>query len=297
MDWVVFAFLAPILWSVCNVIDKFLLEKRIRNPISYQIIITLFNTISIIIILLIAPISTNVHGFLLGMITGLLGVIAVIFYNKSMIYEEASRVVPLAYLSSIVVLILAYIFLGEFFNFEKYLGVIFIFIGGGLISYKKTKKKWYFSSAVKFILISAFLWGVSSVISKYTLGFIDFFTLTLWQLLGYLIFGPLFLLSYRVRISFLKDIRKFNKKIIILMIMNTLIYLIAVLAFLYATANGMISLVYAIASTQPFFIFIYMLIVTKLAPKIVKERIDKSTISLKIMAILLIVLGSWLTVF
>ncbi len=123
MDWVIFAFLAPLLWSVCNVIDKFLLEKRIRNPISYQIIMTFFNTINIIIILLIAPISTNFYGFLFGIITGLLGVIAVIFYNKSMIYEEASRVVPLVYINSIFVLILAYIFLGELFNFGKYLGV------------------------------------------------------------------------------------------------------------------------------------------------------------------------------
>lgn len=297
MDWVIFAFLAPVLWSVCNVIDKFFLEKRVRNPISYQIIITFFNTISIIIILLIAPISTNFYGFLIGIITGLIGVIAVIFYNKAMIYEEASRVVPLAYLSSIFVLILAYIFLGEVFNFEKYLGIIFIFIGGLLISYKKIEKKWHFSSTVKLILISAFLWGASSVISKYTLGFIDFFSLTLWQLIGYLIFGPLFLLSSKVRKSFLKDIRKFNKKAIALMTVNTLIYLIAALSFLFAISIGMISLVYAITSTQPFFIFVYMLIMSKLAPKIVKERVDKSTIFLKSIAIFLIFIGSWLTTF
>jgi len=297
MDWFILAFLAPVLWSVCNVIDKFLLEKHIRNPISYQIIITFFNTINIIIILLIAPISTNFYGFLFGIITGLLGVIAVIFYNKSMIYEEASRVVPLTYLSSIFVLILAYIFLGEVFNFEKYLGIIFIVMGGALISYKKIERKWYFSSAVKFILISALLWGASSIISKYTLGFIDFFTLTLWQLIGYLIFGPLFLLSRKVRTSFLKDIRVFNKKFIILMVLNTLIYLIAVLSFLFAASIEMISLVYAIVSTQPFFIFIYMLMISKLAPKIVKERIDKSTILLKLIAIFLIFFGSWLTAF
>ena len=297
MDWVIFAFLAPIFWSVCNVIDKFLLEKHIRDPISYQILITFFNTISILIILLIAPISTNFYGFLLGIIIGLLGVIAVIFYNQSMIYEEASRVVPLAYLSSIFVLILAYIFLGEVFNLEKYLGIISIFIGGIVISYKKIKKKWYLSSAIKFILISAFLWGVGSVISKYTLGFIDFYALTVWQLLGYLIFGPLFLLSRKVRKSFLKDIRVFNKKIIILMTLNALFYLIGVLSFYFAASIGMISLVYAITSTQPLFIFIYMLMMTRLAPKIVKERVDKSTISLKIIAISLIILGSWLTAF
>ncbi|MHA1874359.1 MAG: EamA family transporter, partial [Candidatus Heimdallarchaeaceae archaeon] len=272
MDWVLFALLAPLFWACCNVIDKFLLEKRIRDAISYQIIITLFNTINIVILLLIAPISTNFYGFILGMIIGLLGIIAVTFYNKSMIYEEASRVVPLVYLSSIFVLILAYIFLGEVFNLEKYIGIIFIVIGGALISYKKIVKKWYFSSAVKFTLIAAFLWGASSVISKYTLGFIDFFTLTVWQLIGYLVFGPLFLLSRRVRRNFLKDIRKFDKKITILMVLNTLFYLIGLLSFFFAASIGMISLVYAIVSTQPFFIFIYMLLISKLAPQIIREK-------------------------
>ena len=297
MEWFLFALLAPILWSFCNVMDKFLLEKHIKNAISYEIVITIFNTISIVILLFIAPISTNLYGFLFGITIGLIGVIAVIFYNSSMIHEEASRVVPIVYLSSIFVPILAYIFLGEFFKLEKYLAIIFIVLGGALISYKRIAKKWRFSSAIKFALISAFLWAVTSVMSKYILGFIDFFTLTVWQLVGYLIFGPLFLLSSKVRTNFLKDIRRFNKKITVLMIINTLIYLIGVLSFFFATSIGMISLVYAIVSTQPFFIFIYMLIMSKIAPKIIKEKIDKSTIVLKLIAIFLIIIGSWFIAF
>ena len=295
MDWFIFALLSPLLWAGCNLIDKFLLEKHIKNPISYQLFITIFNAINIVIILLIAPLSTNFYGFILGIIIGLIGVIAIIFYNKSMIQEEASRVVPLVYLSSIFVPILAYIFLGETLNLEKYFGIFFIFVGGALISYKKIKKKWRFSSVVKFVLIAAFLWGASSVISKYTLGFIDFYTLTVWQLVGYLIFGPLFLLSYKVRRNFLKDVRKFNRKTIFLMVLNSLIFLIGILSFYFATSIEMISLVYAIVSTQPLFIFIYMFTMSKLAPKIIKEKIDKSTVFLKIIAIILIILGSWFT--
>jgi hypothetical protein len=81
------------------------------------------------------------------------------------------------------------------------------------------------------------------------------------------------------------------------MTLNALIYLVAVLSFFYAISIGMISLVYAVVSTQPFFIFIYMLLMTKLAPKIVKEEIDKSTIILKLVAIFLIFFGSWLIAF
>lgn len=297
MEWLIFALLAPILWAFTNVIDKFLLEKHIRNPISYEIFITIFNLIGIITVLLIARVSTDLYGAFLSIISGGISVIAVVFYNNSMIHEEASRVIPIVYFSSIFVSILAYVFLGEFFNLEKYLGIIFIFLGGVLISYKKIDKKWCFSSAIKFALISAFLWAISSILTKYTLGFIDFYTLTVWQLVGYFIFGPLFLLSDKVRTNFLEITRKFNKKIFVLMTLNSLIYLVAVLSFFYAISIGKVSLVYSVISTQPFFIFIYMLIISKLAPKIVKEEIDKSTIILKLVAVFLIFFGSWLIVF
>jgi drug/metabolite transporter (DMT)-like permease len=297
MEWFIYALLAPILWAGCNVLDKIILEKHIKNPISYQIVISFFDIISIIILLIIAPISTNIFGFFMGIMIGVIGVIAVIFYNKSIKDEEASRVVPLAYISSIFVPILAYIFLGEILNFQKYLGVIFILIGGILISFKKTIEKWHFSSAVKFMIISAFLWGVSSIIAKYVLNSIDYFSLTLWQFLGYIITVPLLLATSNSRENFWGYLKNFNKKIFSLMIINTIIYLIAILAFYFATSITDISLVYAIASTQPFFIFIYMLIITTIAPSIVKEKIDKSSILFKIIAICLIFIGTLLIEF
>jgi len=292
MDWFLLAFIPPIFWAFCNVIDKFLLEKYIKDPISYQIFISFFDIISIVIILVLSSVSGNFYVFLLGITIGMLGVIATTLYNKSMLDEEASRVVPLVYLDSIFVVILAYIFLGEVFNFQKYLGIILIVAGGILISLKKMVKKWCFSSAVKFILIAGFLWAISSIISKYTLNFTDYFSLTAFQMLGYIIFGPLFLLSNRIRKNFLSCMKRFDKKAFLLMISVTLIYLIGVLSFYFAASISSISLVYAIVSTQPFFIFTYMLIITKMAPGIVKEEIDKSTILLKIIAICLIFLGT-----
>jgi drug/metabolite transporter (DMT)-like permease len=216
-----------------------------------------------------------------------------IFYDKSMIEEEASRVIPLIYVDSIFVAVLAYIFLGEIFNFQKYLGIILIVTGGILISFKKIKK-WHFSSAIKFILVSAILLGITGVMTKYVLGFIDYFSLLASEFLGYIIFGPLFLLSNNIRKNFMNDIKRFNKKVFLLFLINTTIALMASLSFLFATSISSVSLVYAVISTQPFFIFVYMLIITKLAPNIIKEKIDKSTILLKIIAICVIFLGTFL---
>jgi transporter family protein len=293
MDWLLFAFIPPMFWAICNVIDKFLLEKYIKDPISYQILISFFDAVSLIIILFLSPISGNAYVFLLGIMIGILGLVATTLYNKSMLDEEASRVVPLVYLDSIFVVILAYIFLGEVFNLQKYLGIILVIAGGILISLKKIVRKWHFSPTIKFILIAGFLWAISSVISKYTLNFTDYFSLTAFQMLGYIVFGPLFLFSNRARMNFLSCIKRFDRKVFLLMIIVTLIYLVGVLSFYFAVSISSISLVYAIASTQPFFIFAYMLIITKIAPSIVKEEIDKSTVLLKIIAICLIFLGTF----
>jgi len=293
MEWFIYALLAPILWAVCNVIDKFLLEKHIKNPICYEIFICLFEIISLIIIFVISPILINNYGFIIGITIGIISVIAMIFYDKSMIEEEASRVIPLIYVDSIFVAVLAYIFLGEIFNFQKYLGIILIVTGGILISFKKIKK-WHFSSAIKFILVSAILLGINGVMTKYALGLIDYFSLLASEFLGYIIFGPLFLLSNNIRKNFMNDIKRFNKKVFLLFLINTTIALMASLSFLFATSISNVSLVYAVISTQPFFIFVYMLIITKLAPNIIKEKIDKSTILLKIIAICVIFLGTFL---
>jgi len=292
MEWFIYAILAPILWAAGNVIDKFLLEKHIKNPISYQILLSLFDIISLMTILIIFPISINIYGFILGATVGIISVIAVTFYNRSLMEEEASRIVPMIYLDSIFVAILAYIFLGEILNFQKYLGIILIVMGGILISFKKIKK-WHFSSTIKFILVTALLLGTTGIITKYALSFIDYSSLLASQLIGYIIFGSLFLLSKNIRGNFLNNIKKFSKKVFLLMLINSIIALMASLFFLSATSISAVSLVYAIISIQPFFIFLYMLIITKIAPNIIKEKIDKSTLLLKITAIFLIFLGTF----
>lgn len=293
MEWFIYAILAPILWAAGNVIDKFLLEKHIKNPVSYQVLISLFDIISLIIILIIFPISINIYGFILGVTVGIISAIAITFYNRSLIEEEASRIVPLIYLESIFVAILAYIFLGEILNFQKYLGIIFIVMGGILISFKKIKK-WHFSSTIKFILVTAILLGTTGIITKYTLGFIDYSSLLVSELIGYIIFGSLFLLSKNIRENFFKSVKNFKKKIFSLMLINSIISLMASLCYLSATSLSPVSLVYAIISIQPFFIFLYMLVITRIAPNIIKEKIDKSTLLLKITAILLIFIGTFL---
>lgn len=295
MDWLIFALLAPIFWAGANVVDKFLLTKYIRNPFSYQIL-GIFIYIPIIpLLLFLIPITSSYPGFLLGIIIGLIDIGTILFYNKAMMLEEASRVIPLSYLNVVFVLPLAYLFFGEFLSLQKYFGVILLVIGAMLISYKKINgEKWKFSPAFKFILILALLWAFINISDKFTLGFIDYWSFIFWLTVGYMIAGLILFSFKKLRQEFLRVARKMNKKILSVRALSVIFYYVGLVFFFLALTKGFVSLVSAVISIQPFITFLYTTTLTLFVPQVIKEKIDKRTISLKLIAICLIFLGVWL---
>jgi len=295
MDWLIFAFLAPVLWGGCNVIDKFLLSKKFKNPYSYQLWLVLMDAVAVFILSIFFPISFDYPGFILGIIAGIISVISLIFYNKAMLVEEASVVIPLSYINVLFTIPLAYVFLKEVLILWKYLGIVFLFIGAFLISYKKVKsKKWIFSPAIKPILTAALMWTCASILEKYSLNSIDPFSLWFWFLVGFVIGGLPSLISPRIRNDFLKTIKEMDRNVVLLTILNLLFSYSAFNLFLLAISIGFVSLVVGIVSIQPFIVFLYTTLLTLFLPHVIRERIDKSTISFKLIAIFLIFIGSWM---
>jgi drug/metabolite transporter (DMT)-like permease len=295
MDWLLLAFLAPVLWASCNVIDKFLLEKHIKNPISYQLMGMLVYTPIIILFPILLPISFAYPLFLLGFAIGLIDISAVLLYCKALTLEEASRVVPLSYLNTLFVLPLAYLFFEEVLSLQKYFGIILLLAGSILISYKKIElNKWKISSALRIILVLAALWAFVNVLDKYALQFMNYYSLIFWGTIGYST-AVLFLLSMkRLRQNFFRDFHRMNKKLLSVRILSLIFYYIGLVFFLSALNSGFVSLVSGIISIQPFITFLYTTTLTLLAPNIIEERIDKSIITLKLIAILFVFFGSWL---
>ncbi|MDI6825589.1 MAG: EamA family transporter [Candidatus Aenigmarchaeota archaeon] len=295
MDWLIFAFLAPVLWAGCNIVDKFLLTKYIKNPISYQILGILIYVPIIPLLLILVPISSSYPGFLLGIMIGLVDIGAILSYCKALTLEEASRVAPLSYLNAILVLPLAYVFFGELLSLQKYFGIILLVTGSILISFKKIRlKKWRVSPALRIILVLALLWACINVLDKYALGFMDYWSLIFWGTMGYLIAGSFLLSLKRLRQVLLRDFSKVNKKILSIRILPVIFYYTGLVFFLSALSKGFVSLVSGIISIQPFITFLYTTTLTLFAPNIIKEKIDRSTILLKFIAISFIFLGSWL---
>jgi len=297
MEWLIFALLAPMLWGIVNIIDKYSLEKLMKNSFSYQILICLTDALVMVPFILFTNISFAYPWYIWGIIIGMILGFIFVFYNKAIMVEETSRVIPMIYLNPIFVLPLAYIFLGEVLNLQKYIGVFLLVASAVLISYQKSKGKFKLSKALVYVLILDLMYGGLTITEKYVFNYFDYISFLFWTLLGAIISGFIFLMFPKLRRDFLNDMSKTDKKkLFFWRIVSMILYYVAVIFFYIAISEELASIVAAIPSVQPLFVLIYTLILSLFIPKILKEKISKSIVLIKVISIILLIIGTWLVV-
>jgi drug/metabolite transporter (DMT)-like permease len=253
------------------------------------------DAIPLLLTISLFPISFGYPGIIFAIFSGVCITFSLLFYNISMMKEEASRVVSLIYLYPLFVAILANIFLKEALNNLDYLGIFSLIIGGFLISVKRfTFNRVILTKVITFILASSFIWAISDVLAKVSLNTIDPWSLFFWSLFGSFISGWAMLLSPIIRKDFFMDIKNMKRKTSSLIVITCLIYYFAEICFFLALSEKYVSLISAISSLQPLITFIYILIVSNFVPSILVEKLRKKTILIKLIAISLICVGIYL---
>ncbi len=115
-----------------------------------------------------------------------------------------------------------------------------------------------------------------------------------WNFIGTLIIGFLLFCFPKIRGNFLNDIKKVGRTVLFWRILNTSMGLIAIIFYYIAISIGLVSLVAAISSVEPFFVFIFTLLLSIFVPRILKEDIGKGAVTTKALAIILIIVGTLL---
>ena len=294
MDWLIIAFAATVFWAVGVVIDKYILTKHMQDPFSYQLLYTI-TEMPVMLLLLFMPISYALPWSLLGIVGGLGIYPALILYFKAMAIEEASRVISLWYLSPIFVLLLAYVFLEEKLSLPSYLGVLFLVLGAIFISYRKEKgKNSVISPALGLILASGVLFAGYEILTKFVIDAVDYFSYFFWNLVGTSMIGFSLFCFSKTRSKFLTDIKRVNRNVLFWRIVNTSLGLVGTVFYYIAISSGPVSLVSAAGSLEPFFIFAFTLMLSLFVPRVLKEETGKKVLTIKALAIVLTVVGTWL---
>ncbi len=274
--------LASILFSVSNITDKYVLSKLNCKPVLMLLVSSSVGFLWGLAALLGSdftyPSGLNLFWVLMaGMsFTGM-----VYFYFKAMELEDISKVVPLFYSSPLIVTLLAVFFLGEVLDTQKYVG-IFLLVSAAI--FLSTKKSLAFNNRLGliFTLLSGFSLALNQIIVKYLLNFYDYWT----------VFGCIritaFLTMLPVVIWTLKDLKillKNQLKAVVIVTCNESMSFLAYLLLTFASAHVAISVVNALLATQPFFVLLFTVLLGFVFPKIIDEKLTRSTLAMKFIAI------------
>jgi uncharacterized membrane protein len=288
MLWIAFTLLAAIFWAVANIIDKHVMDKEIRDPFVSTffwglIAFLIMGVTSLLMGSVVIPLETTVYSLIAGIFYGF----AVLLFYRVILSEEISRVIPIILLTPIVVLILATVFLSEIFTPLRYLGIALLVLGSILISLKH-KAKYSLSPVLGLTLVSMVLFASRDFMVKVATLNAGIWPVMFWASVGWLAVSAGLFAVHHPRITK-------KAKIGIRHIMYNAIF--ATIAFIFSTmaiSFGFVSLVSALRSVQSLFVFLIAVAISLLWPGMIKEEVNRSVIKLKLIAIAIIIIGSFL---
>jgi drug/metabolite transporter (DMT)-like permease len=280
-----------------EVLDKFILAKRLPDAYSFNVLTMVYDLIPLALILAFVPVVVAWPWILIAFFTGLLIVPILLLYNFAMIREEASRVGALTNIYPAFVAVLAFAFLREDVSSSKYVGLLILVVGAVLISHRwsKASNRLVMSPALALILAYGFLWAINLTLSKFALGFIDYWSFYAWSLVGSFIGGVSMLASRRVRNGF-KSVTKTgrNRTLLYVLLTSSVFYVGDLSAVVAMWSGAAVSLVSALTATEPLFILTFASLISAFKPYAFKEPLDKTTLVTKAIAVTLIALGVYL---
>ncbi|MCL4468477.1 MAG: EamA family transporter [Deltaproteobacteria bacterium] len=293
MLWILFAIIANVLFAVSNLFDKFLIEKRVRDPLALTVFGGWIDLLFTLIIVLIHGLSITgplQAGVLL--LSGVLVELALIPYFKALSLEDASRISPLFQSMPVFVLLLSSVFLRETLTHRQMLGFLLILSGSFIVSMHKTDAGIFkIRKAFWWVLLASILWALPAVMFKFVVVKQTFWDALALEFFGVAIGATILFFLYKTRV--LAQIRDIGAGTWSILNINELIYIAGRVSNFYAITLGLVSLVAVLGGTIPLFVFLFGLMLSLWFPGIIKEDITRASIVTKISSIILVSCGLW----
>jgi drug/metabolite transporter (DMT)-like permease len=289
MNWILLTMLASISFAIANIIDKYIIVKWFKNPITPILTTGLVGLAASIFIYFVWGYSKLSYlEIMISIISGTLTMFAIYLYLKALKLEEISRVAALFYISPLFTLVLAAIFLHELLKPLNYVGVMLLVFGAILISIKSIKEI-KVSKGFLYMLLGTFCIAISGVLQKYILGFSDVKTVFAYSRIGGFLFIIPILFLYSK--DFINVVKTYGSKVILADIGTETTNLLGGIFMISAYAVGSVTLVNAISSVQPFFVLLFSVITTFFLTKHLEEDVRKGAILHKLIAIAIMFVG------
>ncbi|NPV63710.1 MAG: EamA family transporter [Methanotrichaceae archaeon] len=295
MDWLIFSLIGASSLAVTGVIDKFILDKYIRSCGAYLItLIILQQAFALGIYLYLGHGFVYPHSLFAIAIGGLQAVLWV-SYLRALQVEETSRIAAMVYVYPIFVFPAAFFFLGETLSLRDYAGGLILVISALLVSYRPPARgePLILSPALKYMFVFWIFSALYAVAAKYLLSYMDEWHLIMWSSAGNFLAVLPFLTLRRVREEAFGYLRH-GRLLTSALIADEIFDFLGRGALIFAYAAGSVALVSSVAALQPFITLIYVMMLSLSFPGVIREEMTPQTLSLKLAAVFLIVLGVYL---
>jgi drug/metabolite transporter (DMT)-like permease len=297
MTWILLSTISYFLNALVAIIDKFLISKKIPEPIVYTFYIGILSIFSLILIPFGKIFFPSFSYLVISFITGILFMVALFSFFKSLKNNESSRVIPLiGTLTTIFSIFLSLFILDEKLSKTKILAIIFLLSGSLIISLIKKEKKSFISDWF-YVFSSSLFFSISFVLSKIIYSNLSFINGFIWIRIGSFIFAFFLLLFPKIKKMIIDSLKETKQEVSLLFLSNQGISAVAFLILNLAIFFGSVSLVNALQGLQYVFILLISILISKKYPSFLKEEIKKEIIFQKGLAILLIVIGFFILSF
>jgi len=293
--WLAFAFSGPVLWAASTHIDKYLVERFFKES-DVGVLLIFTGLIGFLPLPLIAYFEP--HTLAIGLVptavivgSGALYMGAMFFYLRALQTEEASVISPLFQISPLFAYLLAWAVLHETLSPKQLLGGLLIMSSVILISLRPRGAGRVRLGIVLLMAACAFTLALNSVIFKFFAIRDEFWTTAFWTFVGNIVFGAGLLLYPPYRREFFGLFKVHPYAMTTINAANELINLGGGLGVRYATLLAPLSLVQAISSTSPLFVFLFGVGLSLFFPALGREDLSRRSLVQKGAAAILVIVG------
>ncbi len=283
---------AGLIWSIGNIIHKILASRLIKSPLLMAVVFAVVSAALGVLLLIWFPLIQGGRAWSWAVLGSVTYGLAVWGYLSAMRTEEASRIVPLFSIGSILIVIFSAVLLDEIFSIVQYTGVGLVLVGAVMISVTGKFRALFSSRLLRFMTLSGVSFAGHALVVKYLLGSFSYGS----------VFSSIALLQAGIgavlMIAFWKHIRAAWRattlRALALNIVTDFFNFGAELMYTLALSVWYLALVETIASLQYLFIFVWGVILSRWFPRVLREVMTGIILFRKLTAIIIIILGIYL---
>lgn len=283
MTWLFYAVLSPIIYTVVNFIDKYVVEHRVKDYRAMPIYGSITGLVVGTIFWVITGFPTlPVRDALILFLSGALTIWGAAIYFNAISRSETSIVILLLQSLPIFTFVLSFILLGERLTLPQTVGFVIILISSLLASSQRNKRRARLDTAFWLIVATNIFWAAAAVLVKFSISSLSFSQILSYESWGIGIGGVVLLAIFRnTRRAFFQSATSASRMTLAIFFLNELIFVAAKSITYYAYSIGPISLVSVVNGIQPFIGLGYGWALTTVFPKQFREDISQSTLVYK----------------